>query len=483
LTQASPAMTNLEHIHALLPNSQLHNIGSAEARNRLISKVGTDSRHLAVGELFVALKGDRFDAHQFLDTVSQHGASAAIISEKSACPASLPAVYVQDTRKGLGELAAAWRAQFSLPLVLVTGSNGKTTVKEMIVKIFGQAVNPSLLVATEGNLNNDIGLPLTLLKLRPEHQLAVIELGMNHPGETAELAAIASPTIALINNAQREHQEFMQTVQAVAHEHADALRALPSDGFGVFPADTPYTPLWKAACVSKRFFEFRWLDHEPNAVLQEAAMIDGYALPDGRINIRTPIGSIQVQLNTLGEHNCRNALAATAVAIAAQITLPQIKVGLEQFVPVSGRMQRLVLSQGIELINDTYNANPDSVTAAVEALAGLGGERYLILGDMGEVGTQGPAFHQELGKYAAQCDIEHFITIGALTQESHKSYLRERPNGDARHFEDMNCLSAELVQNLRQFNDRNIRILVKGSRFMRMERVVQALVEGVNACS
>ena len=481
--QTIPAMTNLAHIHTLLPNSELHNIGKEEARDRLISQVGTDSRHLSAGELFVALKGDRFDAHEFLSAVSEQGASAALISEKTSCPTSLPAVYVEDTRKGLGELSAAWRAQYSLPLVVVTGSNGKTTVKEMIAAIFRQAVSPSELLVTEGNLNNDIGLPLTLLKLRPSHRLAVIELGMNHPGETGELAAITSPTIALINNAQREHQEFMETVDAVAHEHADALRALRPDGMGIFPADTPYTDLWKAACASKPYLEFRWLNQAPNANLQATSVVDGYLLLDGRIKVRTPIGTIEVQLNTLGEHNYRNALAATTVAIAAQIPLSQIKAGLEQFMPVSGRMQRITISQNIELINDTYNANPDSVVAAVNALANLSGERYLVLGDMGEVGSQGPAFHQELGKYAAQCGIEHFITLGSLTKESHAAYLYEKPTGDARHFDDVESLNRELVQNLRQFDNRNLCILVKGSRFMLMERVVQALTEGVNPCS
>ena len=481
--QAIPTMTNLAHIHALLPNSQLHNIGMVEARDQLISQVGTDSRHLSAGELFVALKGDRFDAHSFLSAVAEHGASAALISEKTACPTSLPAVYVDDTRKGLGELAAAWRAQFALPLAVVTGSNGKTTVKEMVAAIFREAVSPSELLVTEGNLNNDIGLPLTLLKLRPSHRLAVIELGMNHPGETAELAMIARPTIALINNAQREHQEFMETVDAVAHEHADALRALRSDGVGVFPADTPYTALWKGACACKRHLEFRWLDQAPNTNLESDSVIDGYLLADGQIQVRTSIGSIQVKLNTLGEHNYRNAIAASAVAIAAQIPLVQIKAGLEKFMPVSGRMQRITISQNIELINDTYNANPDSVVAAVKALAALRGERYLVLGDMGEVGSQGPTFHQELGKYAAQCGIEHFISIGSLTKESHAAYLCERPTGDARHFDDIDLLNRELLQNLRQFDQRNVCILVKGSRFMRMERVVQALIEGVKPCS
>lgn len=484
--RVATAMTNLAHIHALLPESELCNIGEDEARDRSISQVGTDSRQLTVGELFVALKGDRFDAHGFLNTVSEGGASAALISEKSSCPASLPAVYVQDTRKGLGELAGAWRAQFSLPLAVVTGSNGKTTVKEMIAAIFREAVGQPQLLVTEGNFNNDIGLPLTLLRLRPEHRLAVIELGMNHPGETAALAAIAQPTIALINNAQREHQEFMETVDAVANEHADALRSLRADGVAVFPANTPYTSLWKAACGSRAYIEFEWFNQVPPAKSSSNSVVEGFALDDAKIEIRTPLGSIQVQLNTLGEHNCRNALAACAVAVAAQIPLLHIKAGLEKFAPVSGRMQRITLMHDVDLINDTYNANPDSVVAAVDALARFSGQRYLVLGDMGEVGARGPTFHQELGEYAAKHGIEHFMTIGKLTEVAHKAYRHKKSDGDAHHFGDIEQLSAQLLQDLQQIDpqrNEGVRILVKGSRFMRMERVVDALIKGAKACS
>ena len=235
------AMTNLAQIHAMLPGSQLINISGADAQQLTISKVGSDSRQISAGELFITLSGERFDAHDFLLDVAKAGASAALISKQEKCPENLAAVCVTDTRVGLAALAKAWRKQYSIPVALVTGSNGKTTVKEMIASIFKAAVGDERTLVTKGNLNNDIGLPLTLLRMRSSDRLAVIELGMNHPGEIAQLADIAAANIVLINNAQREHQEFMATVAAVAEEHSDALRALPQDGVAVFPADSEFS--------------------------------------------------------------------------------------------------------------------------------------------------------------------------------------------------------------------------------------------------
>ena len=485
--QAPIAMTNLAHIHALLPKSRLQNIELDQAENIFISQVGSDSRHLEVGELFVALRGERFDAHQFLESVQKQGASAALISEQSLCPSTFPAVYVSDTRKSLGELARAWRQQFSIPLVVVTGSNGKTTVKEMIASIFREAAGSSHTLVTEGNFNNDIGLPLTLLKLRPDHRLAVIELGMNHPGETSELAEIALPTITLINNAQREHQEFMKSVEAVAVEHADALKALPVDGIGVFPGNTPFSELWKKTCGTKNYLTFNWTQNrnEQKAII-EPNVVQGFQLPDGALQIRSINGDIQIRLNTLGEHNYQNALAAFTVAQAAGISIDHIKAGLEKFYPVTGRMQLLILNDQIRLIDDSYNANPDSVSAAVNALAAFPGERFLVLGDMGEVGSNGPIFHQELGFHAAQLGIEHLVTLGELSKESYLAYQQEAKNSDAQHYGDIHLLNEKLLKQLIQLaasGDRLITVLIKGSRFMRMERVVSALAQGVKACS
>ena len=275
-------MTNLAQIHAMLPGSQLINISGADAQQLTISKVGSDSRQISAGELFITLSGERFDAHDFLLDVAKAGASAALISKQEKCPENLAAVCVTDTRVGLAALAKAWRKQHSIPVALVTGSNGKTTVKEMIASIFKAAVGDERTLVTKGNLNNDIGLPLTLLRMRSSDRLAVIELGMNHPGETAQLADIAAANIALINNAQREHQEFMATVAAVAEEHADALRALPQDGVAVFPADSEFSELWREVAGGRKIIDFVLNPNQDH----QAAGVRGSLLGNGHVEIK-----------------------------------------------------------------------------------------------------------------------------------------------------------------------------------------------------
>jgi UDP-N-acetylmuramoyl-tripeptide--D-alanyl-D-alanine ligase len=281
-------MTTLAQVHAMLPGSQLIHADGESAREISISRVGSDSRQIQSGELFIALSGDRFDAHDFLSDVTTAGASAALISHKEKCPTYLPAVCVQDVKQSLGQLAKAWRAQFSIPVALVTGSNGKTTVKEMIASIFKAAAGEDNTLITKGNLNNEIGLPLTLLRMRSSDRLAVIELGMNHPGETAELALIAQANIALINNAQREHQEFMATVEAVAKEHATALSALPKDGVAVFPADSEFSMVWHQAAAGRKVIDFA-LSADSSLV---KASVTGKLLVSGRIEITTELGKI-----------------------------------------------------------------------------------------------------------------------------------------------------------------------------------------------
>jgi UDP-N-acetylmuramoyl-tripeptide--D-alanyl-D-alanine ligase len=450
-----------------------------------ISHVGSDSRQIQSGELFIALSGDRFDAHDFLSDVATSGASAALISHKEKCPTNLPAVCVQDVKQGLGELAKAWRAQFSIPVALVTGSNGKTTVKEMIASIFKAAAGEECTLVTKGNFNNDIGLPLTLLRMRSTDRLAVIELGMNHPGETAELALIAQANIALINNAQREHQEFMATVEAVAKEHATALTALPADGVAVFPADSEFSSVWHQAAAGRKVIDFA-LSTESALV---KASVTGKLLASGKIEISTEFGRVEVQLNTLGNHNVRNALAASAVALGAGLSLEQIKVGLESFIPVNGRMQAKPLNAGRTLIDDSYNANPDSVRAAIDALKQSGNTSWMVLGDMGEVGDQGPAFHEEVGAYAAEQGISKLFALGEQCKfavqgfnDSQKTQLAS----SAKHFTKLDQLLDELnvaLADQESSKQLHLDILVKGSRFMRMERVVQALLEEAKTCS
>lgn len=478
-------MTTLAKIHAMLPASQLINISADAAQNHIISSIGMDSRAVEKNSLFIAIKGDRFDAHQFLPEVRVAGAGAALISDQNKCPNGLPAICVPDTRIGLGDFAKAWRSQYTLALVLVTGSNGKTTVKEMIASIFKAAVGDHAALVTHGNLNNDIGLPTTLLRLRQHHRLAVIELGMNHPGETALLASIAQPTIALINNAQREHQEFMATVEAVAKEHADAIAALPVNGVAVFPADSPFATDWKQTAGNRQVIDF---------ALHADAAVKGSILQNGRVKIETSQGVIEVQLATLGEHNIRNALAATAVGLASKIDLHTIQTGLEAFQPVAGRMQTKQLGQCL-LINDTYNANPDSVRAAIDALAMTSTKTCLVLGDMGEVGSKGPEFHYEVGAYAAERGVSYFLVMGELSrfaiQGFKEAIARMGKQAQSAHFdsfEELNTNLALIYRTLSQSLGRGERftVLIKGSRFMRMERVAQAIESvalEVNSCS
>ena len=478
-------MTNLAQIHSMLPGSELINISGADAEQLTISKVGSDSRQISAGELFITLSGERFDAHDFLLDVAKAGASAALISKHEKCPENLAAVCVTNTRDGLATLAKAWRMQHSIPVALVTGSNGKTTVKEMIASIFKSAVGDERTLVTKGNLNNDIGLPLTLLRMRSSDRLAVIELGMNHPGETAQLADIAAANIALINNAQREHQEFMATVAAVAEEHADALRTLPQDGVAVFPADSEFSELWREAAGDRKIIDFVLSSHQD----YQAARVRGSLLGNGHVEIKTTQGVIEVQLKTLGNHNVRNALAASAVAVAAGVSLEKIKEGLESFDPVNGRMQAKTLDAHHTLIDDSYNANPDSVIAAIDALKQSGKTSWLVLGDMGEVGDQGPAFHHEVGAYAAEQGISKFFSIGEQCKLALQGFEEMKQklklSSVAEHFSDVNVLNTRLVSDLRlqQSSDKHLIILVKGSRFMRMERVVKALLEEAKVCS
>jgi len=449
-------MLTLAQAHALLPASV--RVGDPATP---IARVHSDTRSLRAGDLFVALRGERFDAHDFLPQARAAGAVAAL-AEHGLAASGLPGLEVADTRAALGALGTAWRRQFALPLVAVTGSNGKTTVTQMVAAIL-RAWQGDAALATEGNFNNDIGLPLTLLRLRAEHRAAVVELGMNHPGEIAVLAALAAPTVALVNNAQREHQEFMQSVEAVARENGAVFAALPADGVAVFPAGDEFSVLWRRLAGARRCLSFGLRDAGPADVTAEAR----WAGDRWQINLQTPQGSASLPLRVAGEHNVRNAAAAAACALAAGCPLSAVAAGLSGFAAVKGRSQLKPLLHGgraLTLIDDSYNANPDSVRAAIDVLAGLPGPRWLVLGDMGEVGDQGPAFHAEVGAYAKACGIDAFWAAGALCQHAAVAF------GSARHFPSTDALIAALGE-APAFES----VLVKGSRFMKMERVVAAL--------
>jgi UDP-N-acetylmuramoyl-tripeptide--D-alanyl-D-alanine ligase len=426
------------------------------------SSVSTDSRTLERGALFVALRGEKFDGHRFIQAARQRGAAAGMVDDRAApgSPGSgLPFLVVDDTRLALGRLAARWRLRFGIPVVSVAGSNGKTTVKEMIASILRAHYGEAHALATEGNLNNDIGLPLTLLRLRDAHRAAVVELGVNHPGETAYLGSIARPTVALINNAQREHQEFMTSVADVAREHGAVFSALQPEGVAVINADDEFAGYWHGVAAGRRVRDF--------GIDRPAQVTARYALTGfgSEIELRTPEGNVAIELHVEGRHNVLNALAAAAAATAAGAGIEAAARGLGAFRAFEGRLQRKRGRSGAAVIDDTYNANPDSVRAAIDVLATMPGERVLVLGDMGEVGANGPAFHDEIGTYA-RGRIDELLTLGALSRSAGRAF-----GAGSCHFEDIDQLTA--VVSAMDAPGRTI--LVKGSRFMRMERLVAAL--------
>ena len=471
-------MMTLDQAQQWLAGSQRVGLGSVR-----FSRVHTDTRSLAPGDLFVALRGERFDANDFLAEAKAQGAVAAICqgdAQAQLQAAGLPGLVVADTKAALASLATQWRQQFKLPLVAVTGSNGKTTVTQMIAAIL-RAYKPQAYLATQGNLNNDIGVPLTLLRLRAHHEVAVLELGMNHPGEIAALAAMAQPTVALVNNAQREHLEFMATVQAVAEENGSVLDTLPADGVAIFPADDAYSALWASKAQHCRALQFSTatisqdqdqdqdqaqpLALNTNQVYCEQATWSGDAW---QVTAHTPAGRLSYALHIAGRHNVSNSLAAVASSCAAGVPLAAIAQGLSAFEPVKGRSRAVLVRHAgrlITLVDDTYNANPDSVRAALDVLADLPGPRLLVLGDMGEVGEQGPVFHAEAGALARSLGIEQVFTLGVLSRATSQSF------GDGQHFDTLDALQAAVLTALPHCAS----VLVKGARFMQMERVVQAI--------
>jgi UDP-N-acetylmuramoyl-tripeptide--D-alanyl-D-alanine ligase len=415
--------------------------------------VSTDSRSIQPGDLFVALRGERFDGHEFLKTAAAK-AAAAMVDSNYHGEYPVPALVVNDTRRSLGSLARYWRARFVPALVAVTGSNGKTTVKEMLAGILRRHAGEQGVLYTRGNLNNDIGLPLTLLRLRHSHRWCAIELGMNHKGEIAYLAGIARPTVALVNNAQREHLEFMRSVEEVAAENASVYEALPENGVAVINADDAHAGFFRGRAGKRRAVEFG---------LSAGAVTGRYRLDrlSSEIRLSTPAGEADATLSIPGLHNVRNALAAAACAVALEIPVKTIGEGLAAFRPYAGRLQVKRAAGGATVIDDSYNANPDSVRAAIDVLASCPAPTALVLGDMGEVGEHGAEFHREVGEYARAKGVSQLLALGEATRHAVEAF-----GEGARHFSALD----ELIPKIEAST-----ILVKGSRFMKMERVVAAL--------
>jgi UDP-N-acetylmuramoyl-tripeptide--D-alanyl-D-alanine ligase len=434
--------------------------------------VGTDTRALAPGALFVALQGDRFDGHDFLLQAIERGAVAAMVRDQGpaiqvqGAHSRISRIVVDDTKKALGRLAACWRGRFTMPLVALTGSSGKTTVKEMLAGILREACAQSMtadpdacVLATRGNLNNDIGVPMMLLDLKPAHRYAVIEMGMNHAEEIRYLARIAAPDVALVNNAGRAHLEFFTSEEAIARAKGELFEELKADGTAVINADDRFAALWRDLAKGRKQIDF--------GTEQPALVSATYALRylESEIVVNMPGGEAGATLHAPGLHNVKNALAAAAAASALDIAPQAVAAGLGRFRGIKGRLQKTPALNGATLIDDTYNANPDSVRAAVALLGQAPGSRLLVLGDMGELGPDAPRFHAEVGEAARVAGIERLFTLGALSAHAAHAF-----GAGARHFLRIEDLLAEIETLLAP----GVTILVKGSRFMQMERVVNS---------
>ncbi|HEY8119714.1 MAG TPA: UDP-N-acetylmuramoyl-tripeptide--D-alanyl-D-alanine ligase [Myxococcota bacterium] len=424
--------------------------------------ISIDSRTVEPQQLFVALRGERFDGHAFVAGAAGCGAAGAIVEKAS--DAALPQVVVGDVQAALTALAAAWRAKSSALVLGVGGSNGKTTTKELLAAMLSGA-GPTL--ATRGNLNNHIGVPLTLLRLEPAHRYAVVEMGANHPGEIAALAALAKPAIALVTNAGDEHLEGFGDLAGVAHAEGEMFAALAADGTAVINADDPFCELWQTmAPRGARILRFAIEAPADVRALAIQGRIESGAFATS-FTLAIGAGQARVKLPLAGRHNVLNALGAAAAAHAAGVALPLIAAGLERMRPVAGRLQLKPGLRGSWLIDDSYNANPSSVRAGIDVLCALPGEHWLVLGEMAELGNETVASHAGVGDYARRAGITRLFAMGAATRHAVDSF-----GARAGWYDDAAQLSEALAASL----EPGVTALVKGSRVNRLERVVERLV-------
>ena len=427
--------------------------GQLLGEERTIAAVSSDSRQIPADCLFVALKGERFDGHSFCAQAVADGAAALLVSDP--LPVAVPQVLVPDTRYALGQLGAMVRNRVAPKVIAITGSCGKTTVKEMCAAILSQRGS---VLATQGNLNNEIGVPLTLLRLTPEHQFAVLELGANHPGEIAWTTSLARPDVALINNVAAAHLEGFGSLQGVALAKSEIFTGLVEQGVAVVNADSEFYSHWRAD-LEPNLISFGLENRRADVLARD---IERDALGCHRFTLVTPLGEMDVHLPIPGRHNISNALAATAATLPLGMTLPMIKRGLEMMQPVKGRLciQQL---PGVTLIDDTYNASVESVLAAIDTLAAMPGYRVLVFGDMGELGQEAEAQHRRVGQHARLAGLDAVYTVGSLAALS-----AEEAQG--RHFADKAALFAALGDLLQQ--QPAITLLAKGARSSRMEEVI-----------
>jgi UDP-N-acetylmuramoyl-tripeptide--D-alanyl-D-alanine ligase len=432
--------------------------GELEGADRAFRGCSTDSRTIKSGELFIALRGERFDGHEFLAAAAGAGAGGALV-DRNVPAAALPLIRVDDTLAAMGRLAADWRGRFRAPLLAITGSNGKTTVKEMLAAILARRAP---VLATRGNLNNEIGVPLTLFGLGAEHRFAVLEMGANHPGEIRRLTNIARPDVAVITQCAPAHLEGFGSVEGVARAKAEIYEGLAAGGAAILNADDAYCALWRDLGAARRQISFG-LSAPADVTAEDIAPLAGGGFG---FRLRTPRGGIGVQLPLPGRHNVVNALAAAACCEAIDTPLADVAAGLGDVHPVKGRLERKPGVASATILDDTYNANPASLRAALDVLSGMPGRHWLVLGDMGELGEAAPALHRGAGELARETGAERLFALGALSSEAVAGF-----GAGAYHYGSV----ADLVEAVKRDLRPDVVVLVKGSRAMQMERVVDAL--------
>lgn len=436
-----------------------------------IHHISTDSRSLRSNDVFLALKGDNFDGHKFCQQAEQALCAALIVESQQAV--NIPQIVVKDTRLALGQLGAHVKAQVAPKTVGITGSSGKTTVKEMTAAILSRLGN---VLATDGNFNNDIGVPLTLLRLSHEHDFAVIEQGANHIGEIAYTSSLVKPDVAVINNIAAAHLEGFGDLCGVARAKGEIFEGLAADGVALYNKDCKYANKWQWRLVDKNVRQFSCLNssdcYSSDVVLND----DGCA----SFKLNSHQGNTFIQLTVPGKHNVCNAVAAAAIALEFGASLDDIRLGLAQMKPVKGRMNLYQLDEKFKLIDDTYNANVESIKAAIELLASFPGRRVLVLGDMAELGADARSYHQEVGSFAKSLGIDNLFTLGVLSQATSDAFNGQ--TNAATHFSEKPALMASIIDSLNH-DETQVSMLIKGSRSSKMELVVQDVIQWRNSLS
>jgi len=451
--QVAPGIDTVEAACELL-HGELLGKARDETGTISFSGISTDTREVMPGQLFVTLDGPHFDGHDFVAGALKKGAVAAVVTHSVAV--DIPQIIVSDTQRAYAQLAANWRQQFAIPLIAITGSNGKTTVKEMLAAIMARKGS---ILATQGNFNNEVGVPYTLLSLRAEHVAAVVEEGASGPGDIAYLTAFVQPTVSIVTNAAGAHLEGFGSLEMVAKTKGEIFENLAANGVAVINADDAFAGLWRSQAGDRSVVHF-------SLSVESDAEVRGELTADGLLQIFTPTGDVRVTLPLEGQHNAANALAATAAALAAGASIADVKAGLESMQVVPGRLQRKMGIRGAQIIDDTYNANPASLKAALDVLAQCHGDHYLALGDMAELGTKAVEYHQQAGHQAREMGVSRLYAVGECSQHAAQAFGEH-----GQHF----IAQDELISRLQADLHKGVTLLVKGSRSAHMENVVAAL--------